>query len=163
LAARRGDGIAIVEGELTLAAHYQAVADYPGIHRALDLAERAAVRDGIDWILPTVGLMRGAGLVWEGRLAEGSGVIAGALGGGGRWITGAPAVSPAFSGLAVDVVVAGYVMAGLARWLSGRTEEGLRLAGWSSDLAAAHGSPHAQCLCWSTTGIIHQLAGDADA
>jgi hypothetical protein len=163
LAARRNDGLAVVEGELTLAAHYQAVADYPAIHRALDLAERAAVRDGIDWILPTVGLMRGAVLVWEGRLAEGTGVIAAALEGVGLSINEAPAVSPAFSGLAVDVVVAGYVMAGLARWLSGRPEEGLRLAGWSSDLATAHGSPHAQCLCWSTTGIIHQLAGDADA
>jgi class 3 adenylate cyclase len=163
LAARRHDGLAVVEGEMTLAAHYQAVADYPAIHLALDLAEGAAVREGIEWILPSVGLMRGAVLVWEGRLAEGRGVLGAAIEGMGLSFHEAPALSPTFSGLAVDIVVAGYVMAGLADWLAGRADQGMRLAGWGSDLATALGSPHAQCLCWSTTGIIHQLAGDADA
>jgi hypothetical protein len=163
LAARRHDGLAVVQAELTLAAHYQAVADYPAIHRALDLAEVAARREEIEWILPSVGLMRGGVLVWQGRLAEGSRVVGAALEGMGLSVNEAPALSPQFSGLAVDIVVAGYVMAGLADWLAGRPEHGMRLAGWGSDLATALGSPHAQCLCWSTTGIIHQLAGDAGA
>jgi tetratricopeptide (TPR) repeat protein len=163
LADRRHDALAIVQGELTLVAHYQAVADYPAIHQALDRAESAAGRDGIDWILPSVGLMRGAVLVWEGRLAEGSRVLGAAFEGMGLSINEAPTLSPGFSGLAVDIVVAGYVMAGLADWLAGRPDDGMRLAGWASDLATALGSPHAQCLCWSTTAIIHQLAGDADA
>ncbi len=167
LAARRHDGLAVVEGELTLAAHYQALADYPAVYRALDLAEGAAGREGIEWILPSVGLMRGAVLVWEGRLVEGRQVLGAAFEGMGLSINEAPPLSPRFSGqfsgLAVDIVVAGYVMAGLAEWLAGRPDHGMRLAGWGSDLATALGSPHAQCLCWSTTGIIHQLAGDEDA
>ena len=164
LAAARADGMALVEANLTLAAHYQAVTDYPAVHRALDVAQKAATEVGVDWFGPAISLLRGPVLVWQGSLREGQEVIEGALKAAGTSIDERPTADGIhMPGLIVSVVTGGYILYALAESLSGRTQEGIRFADWAADLASEKGSDHAQCMSWTTRAVMHQLEGDPDA
>jgi hypothetical protein len=164
LATERGDGPALVEINLTLATHYQATADYAAVHRALDLAEEAACVHGIAGLAPTIGLVRGAVMVWQGRLAEGQATIGEAMEAAGITLDEPPSGDqPPIAGLIVDVVVGGFVLYGLAECLAGRPADAARMGQRASDLAGQHRSAHAQCLAWTTRAITHQLCGDVAA
>jgi class 3 adenylate cyclase len=163
LASQRNDVLSLIEGRLTLAAHYQAVTDYRAVHRTLDLAEEAATSQGADWFIPMVGLMKGAVLVWQGRLSDGQGVIVKAVERVGETMDAPPSNVMSMPGFLVDVVVGGYVLYALAESLAGRSEHAERVGEWGSQLAAQKGSVHAQCLSWTTRAIMQQLAGDISA
>ncbi|HUJ66545.1 MAG TPA: hypothetical protein VLX59_13455, partial [Acidimicrobiales bacterium] len=164
LAVRRGDGLAQVECYLTLAPHYQAISDYPAVFRTLESAQQAALAHGAEALIPAIGMLRGAVLVWQGRLHEGQSAIVGALESAGMTMDRPPSEdSIAMPGLIVDVVVGGYLLYALAECLAGRSASGRQVGGWASDLASATGSAHAQCMSWTTRAIACQLEGDADS
>lgn len=164
LAAARGDGMALVEANLTLAAHYQAVTDYPAVHRALDVAQKAATDAGVEWFRPAISLLRGPVLVWQGNLREGQEVIEEALKAAGTSIDERPtAARMHMPGLIVSVVTGGYILYALAESLSGRMQDATRFADWAADLASEKASDHAQCMSWTTRAVMHQLEGDAAA
>jgi class 3 adenylate cyclase len=163
LAVQRGDGLAQVEGYLTLAPHYQAVTDYPAVFRTLDAARDAALEHGADSLIPAIGMMRGSVLVWQGKLREGQSAVVEALDSVGITMDEPPSLDAmSMPGLLVDVVVGGYLLYALAECLSGRAASGHLVGEWASDLASAKGSAHAQCMCWTTRAIAAQLDGDVD-
>jgi class 3 adenylate cyclase/tetratricopeptide (TPR) repeat protein len=164
LAIQRGDRFAQIEAYLTLSAHYQALADYPAIHRSLDGALEAATQQSVEWAVPTIGLMRGAVLVWQGELAAGQRFIAEGLATMGVSLDEAPSEPGAsLPGLVIDVVVGAYVLYAVAECLAGRTDNARRLGQWASDLANRNDALHAQCLAWTTRAIIHQIVGEEDS
>lgn len=159
LATRRNDSMTLVQALLTLAAHYQATSDYPAVHQSLDAAEEVAAEAGAEWVSPSIRLLRGPVWIWQGQFERGEQEIRPLFG-----LIGVPPTGTAMSmpGLIVDVVVGAYVMYGLAECLMGRPEEGFKFGLWASELAANKGSPHAQCLSWTTRAITHQLNGDVE-
>jgi class 3 adenylate cyclase len=164
LAVRRGDGLAQVEGYLSLAPHYQAVTDYPAVFRTLDTAREAALEHGADSFIPAIGMTRGAVLVWQGQLGEGQSAIIEALDSVGITMDGPPSLDAmSMPGLLVDVVVGGYLLYALAECLSGRAASGYLVGEWASDLASTKGSAHAQCMGWTTRAVVAQIEGDVDA
>lgn len=162
LASRRRDPMTLIEGRLTLAAHYQAVADYAAVHRTLDLAEEVALAHGADWMLPMAGFMRGAVFVWQGNLEAGQASIMKAVTEVGATMDEPPSTIVSMPGFLVDVVVGGYTLYAFAESLSGRPDDAARFGQWASDLARQRGSVHAQCLSWSTQAIMYQLSGDVE-
>jgi hypothetical protein len=65
-------------------------------------------------------------------------------------------------GFIVDVIVGGYLLYALAEGLAGRPASAKQVGEWASNLAAAKGSSHAQCMSWTTRAIVCQFEGDAD-
>jgi class 3 adenylate cyclase/tetratricopeptide (TPR) repeat protein len=163
LATRRGDGLAQLEAQLSLAAYYQAAGDYPAAHRSLSGADEVIRTSVPDWKGPAVDLIRGPLLVWQGQVTTGQHVIAGALKSVGIEVDQPLRPDLVFPGFVVAMVVGSCVVFGLGEWLSGRADNAERAGEVASELAARHEAPHAQCMSWVTRGITHQLAGQSDA
>lgn len=160
LASEHQVGESLLEANLTLAAHYQAIADYQAVHVALDRAEEAVTAYGLSALKPAIGLLRGAVQVWQGELNEGRANLSTAL--EEAKVSGDAEDRDPFpvSGLIVDVAVGALVVKALGDWLAGEKDMARRYEMMSSSLADSKGSVHAQCLSLATRAIIHQLAGE---
>lgn len=160
LARKLGDERAELQASLLLIPIWQAQSDYQAIDDALQEADGLVDRVGDAWLSAALSLLEGGVRVWQGRLIQGLGQLAGTQADIGVPLDVDLRSLPAMAASAAIVTASSRMATALGCWLSGDATTAIRLAEDTLAFAAERRLPPAHAVSAATAAIIAQLDGD---